>query len=85
MKGLTLEIFEHTPQTRSLSDAGLNFEYEDCDIINMTFYHINAVSEEKYGDKIYSGIFSNGSVFMSPLKIKEVRRSINLAYENGLL
>ena len=85
MRGLTLKIFVHTSDTKHLRDAGIDYDYEDCEIGEITFYNINAISDEKDGDKIYTCVHSNGTQFISPESPEQVRKLIDVAYRMEVL
>lgn len=85
MKGLELPIFSHTDETRNLNDAGLNYNYLDCEVSVMRFYRIDITSPEKDDDKLYTAIGSNGSSYICPLNPKKVEELIDKAYREGWL
>lgn len=85
MNGLTLKIFSHSEDTKQLKDVGIDFDYKDCDIDNVTFYRIDAIADEKDGDDMYTGIYSNGGRFVCPLSPDEVKSLIGEAHYRGNL
>jgi len=77
MKGITLPIFHHTDQSATLKDCGIDYTFEDnCEIRDVTFYQINAISEYFEDDRSCTSIHSNGSEYISSLNIKEVEKII---------
>ena len=79
MKGLTLPIFQHTSDTRSLKNAGVAYEYADCSVAEMIFYHIDAIGPEE----VYTCIQTNGSDFVCPLPPESVKELVSNAYKSG--
>ena len=77
MKGIILPIFHHTDQSATLKDCGIDYTFEDnCEIREIIFYQINAISEYLDDGKSYTSIHSNGSEYISSLNIKEVKKII---------
>lgn len=78
MTGITLPIFHHTDQSATLKDCGIEYTFENnCEIRNVTFYQINAISEYFEDDKRYTSIHSNGSEYICKYQIENVRKIID--------
>lgn len=72
MKGVVIKTFFHSDETRKSKDMNMHYDYTDCDVVNMVFYNINALSEEIDGDNKYAVIHCNGAEFISPLTVGQV-------------
>lgn len=74
---IKLPIFYHTDETTSLKSVGVDYQLEDCEIKEITFYNIDAISPNIEEDKEYCTIFSSGDEFTCSLSYKEVEYLID--------
>jgi hypothetical protein len=76
MRPIKLPIFFHTDNTSTLKDVGVEYPLTECDIRELTFYHIGAIGEHHDGDDRYTSIFCDGYEFVCTLKINVVEQMI---------
>lgn len=76
---IELPILHHNDSTSLLKDIGVEYSLEQCEVRDMIFYHINAISPYYDNDKEYTNIHTNGSEYICPLKIEQVRKVITHA------
>jgi hypothetical protein len=76
MKGIKIPIFKHNDDTRTVMDLGMDYDYEDCDVEEITFYSIVAISEEIDGDNKLTRIHATSGDYISPLKVDVVEEMI---------
>lgn len=77
MKGIALPIFHHTDQSATLKDCGVDYTIADnCEIRNIIFYNINAISEYFENENKYTSIHTNNSEYLCPMNIERVRKII---------
>lgn len=77
MKGITLPIFHYTDQSATLRDCGIDYALEDnCEIREIIFYQINAISEYLDGGKKYTSIHCNNSEYICAMLIDDVKKII---------
>lgn len=72
---ITLPIFFKNEDFKVAELSGMPTPYKDCDIRNINFININAVSpyeDEDDNDKEYACIHCNNSEFICSLTVKEV-------------
>lgn len=74
---LKLKVLNNTDETTQKKEMGLDFSYNECDVGEVIFYNINAISKVYEGGRYYTEIFSNGRMFISPLQLKEVEKLID--------
>jgi hypothetical protein len=69
---IKLPILHHTEETGKMLDLGMRPELDECPIVDIYFFNINAVA--KYVEKgvEYTEVFSNGEMFICDLTIDEV-------------
>lgn len=75
---LEIDIFFHTNETSNLDELEIDYDINDAELRKMIFYNINAISPY-YGDNNdvnYTTIHSNGSQFITPFPIIQVRKMI---------
>ena len=63
---IDIEVFKHTHDSANLENAGVDVDYDDCDIDTITFYNIDYVGQWSPKDKPYGIIGSGGREFISP-------------------
>jgi ABC-type Zn uptake system ZnuABC Zn-binding protein ZnuA len=73
---IKLPILFNTDSTQSLQNADVDFDLRLCEVRNITFYEINAVTQYFENEIEYSQIYANGMSFYSTLTIKEVENII---------
>ena len=72
-----LPILFNTDSTQSLDNLEVDFDLRLCDIREMTFYQISAITKYTENEVEYSQIYSNGMRFYSTLKVQEVELIID--------
>jgi len=78
MKGITLPIFHHTDQSATFKDCGIDYTFEDnCEIREIIFYQINAISEYLDDGKKYTSIHCNNSEYICTMLIDDVKQLID--------
>ena len=73
---LKLKVLNNTDETSQKNEMGLDFSYNECDVGEVIFYNINAISKVYEDGRYWTEIFSNGRMFISPLQIEEVEKLI---------
>lgn len=76
-RGLQLPLFFHIDDTANQENAGIDVPYEEFDVKPGIFYDIAGLTEVEDGDKQYTKIHSNGTTFISPLKVEVVQAKID--------
>ena len=74
---LKLKVLNNTDDVTKKQELGLDFSYNECDVGDVTFYSINAISKTYEGGKCWTEIFSNGRVFISPLQTEDIEKLID--------
>lgn len=77
MRPIELPIFHHTDESHTLKDCGIDYSIQDCEIRQITFYHISAISPYKEGDKEYGCVHSNGQEFICKWDYETTKRLIH--------
>jgi hypothetical protein len=75
-----IPIYYNTESTKTLNDLGIEYNLSDCDIRDVIFLHINVIGRYIEDDIEGTTIYANGREFISPLKINEVRKLIEIVY-----
>lgn len=75
---ITLPIYFNTKETSEADRARIDINLSDCEIKDVNFYHIDAVSdyEDEHNNKIISSIHASGSRWICPLTKEEVDEKI---------
>lgn len=75
-----IPIFFHTDQTAMLKDLNVEYSFEDCEVRQVAFFSIVAVSvyDDDKGN-YYSSVHANGGEYISPLSKHEVIEIIKTA------
>lgn len=76
-RGLQLPIFFHTDDTANQESAGIDVPYEEYDVKPGIFYDIACLTKVEEDGKVYTKIHSNGTTFISPLKVEAVQAKID--------
>ena len=82
-KPLTLPVYHYTEETAAMDDAGIEYDARNCEVREIIFYQINALSIHRNIvkadgiDTTHAQIHANGSVFISPLSPLEASQRIN--------
>jgi hypothetical protein len=76
MQPISLPILHHSDNTATFKEMGIDYSLDECELRNMVFYHINAISPYFDNEKEYTNIHTNGSEYICPLTIKEVKNII---------
>lgn len=74
---ITLDIFFHTEETSNMEDAGLDYDIEDCEIRQITFYQISHIKPRKEGKKWFTAICANATEYVSPITYDKVKAEID--------
>lgn len=69
---IQLPIFYNTDETAHLEDLGIDTKLSDCDVKQIYFINIDAVSTYEECMKEYAKIHCNGTTFISTLTVDEV-------------
>lgn len=78
---LEIEIIWHTDETRKLSDAGMEYDVEDCIHKTVTFYHIDLISPYEWDlAHNFCKIHSCGEYWISPFTYEQVKGLIDLGF-----
>ena len=82
-KGIALPILHHSDSTNSFKDLGIEYPLSECEIREVIFYHINAISPyyDTIEDNEYTNIHSNNTEFLCTLPIDNVKNEINLIFK----
>jgi len=75
-----IPIYYNTESTTTLNDLGIEYNLSDCDIRDVIFLQINAIGRYIENDIEGTTIYANGVEFISPLKINEIRKLIEIVY-----
>lgn len=76
---IEIPVLWHTDETRRFSDLDINYEVDDLEHRNVTFYRIDAVSPNKWDDKhTFCNIHSGGEKWISPMTYEEIKRLIKM-------
>jgi hypothetical protein len=75
-----IPIYYNTESTKTLNDLGIEYNLSDCDIRDVIFLHINVIGRYIEDDIEGTTIYANGREFISPLKINEIRKLIEIVY-----
>lgn len=78
MIGIILPIYHHTDESANLEDLELDYELSECDVKDIIFYQINAISVHKVDGKDYTHIHANGTSYLCPYDIYYVKEQISL-------
>lgn len=80
-KGIDLPILHHSDSTNSFKDLGIEYPLSECEIREITFYHINAISPyyDTKEDFEYTSIHTNNTEFICTLPIDKVKIEIKLS------
>jgi hypothetical protein len=83
---ITLPIFFLNKKTTELTEAGIEYDMELDDILNVVFYNISTIAPYP-ANKKYCRVYSNGNTFVCAKPMKEVEIIIDkkLAFENILI
>lgn len=78
MKPLEIEVVWHTDETRKLSEAGMDFDIDDCTWKTMTFYHISLIQPYDFDDKHTNmcKIHTNNDYWIVPYSYEQVKQMI---------
>ena len=78
MTPIKLPVFHHTDNSTTLKDCGIEYTLENnCEVREIIFYQINAISEYIEGDNNYTSIHSNGTEYICTMSLNEVLKSIS--------
>jgi hypothetical protein len=64
MKLLKLPILHHTDNTTQMRDIGVDYDLADCQVKEISFLNIDAISEYIDGDDKYSCIHVNDNEYI---------------------
>jgi len=75
--GLILPIFWMTDDVQKKIKTGLPYLMKECDVREVTFYHINAIGFYADDDgRQYGAIFSNGEKWITPISELELKETL---------
>ena len=73
MKKIKLPIFHHTDSSYKLKECGIDYSIQNtCEIRDVIFLQINAISEYFEGENVYTSIHANGTEYICTLQINDV-------------
>jgi hypothetical protein len=78
MEPLEIEVLWHSNSTKPLSDAGVDFDYDELETKTMTFYIISAIIPYDWDDqhKGLCKILSNDDYWITPYSYETVKSMI---------
>ena len=78
MSYCTLPIYFHTNDTSSLKELGIEYKLSDCQIREIDFFNIGAISDyiDDSIEESLTSIFSNGFEFICVLDRKQTLQKI---------
>ena len=79
---VTLPIFMHTAETASMNKCGIDIDMADCEIRDLVFFNINAISaytDDRYDlPSPFSEVHANGSEYICALSIGELKQKLGV-------
>ena len=73
MEKIKLPIFHHTDNSYKLKECGIDYSIQSmCEIRDVIFLQINAISEYFEGDNNYTSIHANGTEYICSMNIQDV-------------
>lgn len=84
---IELPILHHNDTTSTFKNIGVDYDLGLCEIRNVIFYHINAISpyiDEQTGVE-YTNIHTNGSEYICSYKMDDVFKKISEISSNNLI
>jgi len=73
---LKLEILKHNDSTSNLNNLEIEFNYNDCDTSEATFYKIDVLFEVFEDGKYWTEIFVGGNKFITSKRKSEIETEI---------
>lgn len=79
---VTLPIFIHTDETASLNSLGIAVDIAECEVREMVFFNINAISaytDDRYDlPSPFSEVHANGSDYICALSIDKLKQKLGV-------
>ena len=79
---VTLPIFIHTDETASLNSLGIAVDIAECEVREMVFFNINAISaytDDRYDfPSPFSVVHVNGSDYICAMSIDKLKQKLGL-------
>lgn len=79
---VTLPIFIHTDETASLNSLGIAVDIVECEVREMVFFNINAISaytDDRYDlPSPFSEVHANGSDYICALSIDKLKQKLGV-------
>ena len=79
---VTLPIFMHTAETASMNKCGIDIDMADCEIRDLVFFNINAISaytDDRYSlPSPFSEVHANGSEYICALSIDKLKAKLGV-------
>lgn len=79
---VTLPIFIHTDETASLNSLGIAVDIVECEVREMVFFNINAISaytDDRYDlPSPFSEVHANGSEYICALSIDKLKQKLGV-------
>ena len=79
---VTLPIFIHTDETASLKNLGIAIDIAECEVREMVFFNINAISaytDDRYDlPSPFSEVHANGSDYICAMSIDKLKQKLGV-------
>lgn len=79
---VTLPIFIHTDETASLKRLGIAIDIAECEVREMVFFNINAISaytDDRYDlPSPFSEVHANGSDYICAMSIDKLKQKLGV-------
>ena len=79
---VTLPIFIHTDETASLNSLGIAVDIVECEVREMVFFNINAISaytDDRYDlPSPFSEVHANGSDYICAMSIDKLKQKLGV-------
>ena len=79
---IALPIFMHTAETASMNKCGIDIDMTDCEVRDLVFFNINAISaytDDRYSlPSPFSEVHANGSEYICALSIGELKQKLGV-------
>mgnify|MGYP000278841444 FL=1 len=79
---VTLPIFIHTDETASLKSLGIAIDIAECEVREMVFFNINAISaytDDRYDlPSPFSEVHANGSDYICAMSIDKLKQKLGV-------
>ncbi len=79
---VTLPIFMHTAETDTQRKCGIDIDMADCEIRDLVFFNINAISaytDDRYDlPSPFSEVHANGSEYICAMSIDKLKQKLGV-------